>query len=395
MQTLNGARFNDIAHKYGSLSNNTFYVTRDAFYISLTPSKSDPFTMRLQAKQVNFGFTSELFTNKAGFLIESRGSIEAQIKDANLDATIRLTTWKGDDRNTFAIIVESANVQLPSGSMDLTIHENIFAKVAEPFRAIYEAELRSSIEKQIEQIILKAFPRSLNRKIRQMQVPSEIDKYYQSHYQLDWGVEWLRVEKCDPVCYLIGLKGFQESVNEGGSVTSWKPQGNQVYLEKFYDRFSQQPSSSELSSIFNDAEASLLIPADLRETVYVRDVFNMIFSKIDHTLFGLFKVHTLGSYKMTADGDIDFQYLSLQPFAPQWLPQHTTQRLPKMSDKGYFYTEKLKSGRSSSYSRTLTRPIGDMVHLWISQHYDNFGIVKLLEKMYLPWIYWIFGEKMP
>ena len=165
MEALNGARFDDVDHRHGSLTNNTFYVTRDAYDISVTPSKRDPLTMKLRANQVNFGFTSELFTDKVG-LIESRGSVEAQFRDVSLEATIRMTTWQGPQRKTLAIIVESADVQLPYDHLDLTIHENFFAKIAEPFRAIYEAELRVKIEREIEDIVRKAFPRVLNRKIR-------------------------------------------------------------------------------------------------------------------------------------------------------------------------------------------------------------------------------------
>ena len=54
-----------------------------------------------------------------------------------------MTTWNWTDGATFAFIAESVDIDLPSNKMELTVHGNYFAKLAQPFKAIFENELRA------------------------------------------------------------------------------------------------------------------------------------------------------------------------------------------------------------------------------------------------------------
>lgn len=59
MKAMNRAIFDDLDHKHGSLKNNTFLVTRDAYNLEVSQSQSDPLAFHLKAENVGLGFTSE------------------------------------------------------------------------------------------------------------------------------------------------------------------------------------------------------------------------------------------------------------------------------------------------------------------------------------------------
>lgn len=82
--------------------------------------------------------------------------------------------------------VVDVKISIPD-EIDITIHGNIFAKLAETFKALYRNTLREQMERHLEQRIRDQFPRVLNREAEERETLTKIT----DNFVLDWHLSGL------------------------------------------------------------------------------------------------------------------------------------------------------------------------------------------------------------
>ena len=287
------------------------------------------------------------------------------------EADIRLTTKEDKYGSRFAFDVDNVKFSLPSDSMDVTMHGDYFGHLAGPFKAIFEKELHAHIATQIEAIVQTNLPLTLNQEIKdsQRQILIGENLKFDSHLSnFPMGVMFGRI--------YFGLKGF--------SVVG---QDRQAVLEK--------ETCEKLTHQIN------------RTTFSEPETFRMFFSTIDEERTGEildfvkkvkwdsdFRIDFLNLFTLTELGSEErkdsVSYMTAT--VERAVPYEVELKKRAGSAKKSFWVEHLD--KYGNYSRKQTKPLALMVHTWLAQYYDKFGIVKMIERMYLPWVYWLLGEKM-
>jgi len=142
---------------------------------------------------------------------KAEGSVDAKISDMSVSVELEIETQKlSNGKVVPSVKVIGASVNLPTDHIDLSIHGNCIAQIADLVKGLFMGTVRDQITDNVKKALTGSVPPALNDLIAQQKGETMI----YNHMDLDWSID--SVPTINSKELSLGIKGlfFPESQGE-------------------------------------------------------------------------------------------------------------------------------------------------------------------------------------
>jgi len=207
MNVLKDVNIPDIDFHGGYIHQNTFVITEAASNVQIS---ADPENngLVLSVDSLAANFHSSSFRYKLSILL-CKGSVSVDISHMSVKATIGVTTQKlANGKTVPSFTMSNVNVDLPKDHLNIHVHGNVVAKIADAFKKLFIGTIRDEITKNLKDLLVKQVPPQLNKIVAEQQGFTEVYK----GLDLDWSLP--AAPKITASLLQFGIKGLLYPKNE-------------------------------------------------------------------------------------------------------------------------------------------------------------------------------------
>jgi len=163
----------------------------------------------------------------------------------SVKATIGVTTQKlANGKTVPSFTMSNVNVDLPKNHLNIHVHGNVVAKIADAFKKLFIGTIRDEITKNLKDLLVKQVPPQLNKIVAEQQGFTEVYK----GLDLDWSLP--AAPKITTSLLQFGIKGLLYPKNESEVEPPVSPPEMPLHDDQSPSKFQFFLSNYVVDSIF-------------------------------------------------------------------------------------------------------------------------------------------------
>jgi len=183
MNVLKQVKIPDTSFHHGSIHDNTFFLQAPSRNVQIV---NDPAHngVRLTVNDLRAGFKSKHFRYKESIIV-AKGSVDVSVSHCSVSVTVGLTQQTLPNGKVVpAFTTPEVSIDLPKDHIDIKVHGNVIAKIADAFKSFFKGPMRDVITKTLKDELHRELPKALNGIVAQPKGYSEI----YNGLDLDWSI---------------------------------------------------------------------------------------------------------------------------------------------------------------------------------------------------------------
>jgi len=183
MNILKQVKIPDTSFHHGSIHDNTFFLQAPSRNVQIV---NDPAHngVRLSVNDLRAGFKSKHFRYKESIIV-AKGSVDVSVSHCSVSVTVGLTQQTLPNGKVVpAFTTPEVSIDLPKDHIDIKVHGNVIAKIADAFKSFFKGPMRDVITKTLKDELHRELPKALNGIVAQQKGYSEI----YNGLDLDWSI---------------------------------------------------------------------------------------------------------------------------------------------------------------------------------------------------------------
>ena len=243
MNILKTVNIPDIDFHGGYIHQNTFAITEAASNVQVS---ADPENngLVLSVDSLAANFHSSSFRYKLSILL-CKGSVSVDISHMTVRATIGVTTQKlANGKTVPSFTIPKVYIDLPKDHLNIHIHGNVVAKIADAFKKLFIGTIRDAVTKNLQELLVQQVPPALNKIVAEQHGFTEVYK----GLDLDWSLPV--APKITANLLQFGVKGLLYPKNESEVEPAVSPPEMPLHDDQSTSKFQFFLSNYVVDSIF-------------------------------------------------------------------------------------------------------------------------------------------------